>query len=76
MIEGVLDRIVPGVADLEDTVVVAVLEEDRPTRLQAHPIPDILRDDDLTLGSDLADHRPSERRRDHLFLAPWDSWLQ
>lgn len=73
VIEGVLDRVVPGVGDLEDPIVLAVFEEDRPARLQAHPIPDVLRDDDLALGSDLPDDRPSERRRDHLFIAPWDN---
>jgi len=72
VIEGVLDRVVPGVADLEDPIVPAVLEEHRPTGLQAHPIPDVLRDHDLALGPDLPDHRPPERRRDHLFIAPWD----
>jgi hypothetical protein len=72
VIEGILDRVIPGVADLEDAVLLAVLEEDRAARLQAHPIAHILGDDDLSLRPDLPDHRPPERRRDHLFIAPWD----
>jgi hypothetical protein len=71
VVEGTLDRVVPGVADLEDAVRPPVLEEDRAARLQAHPIPNVLRDDDLALGPDLPDHRSSEQRRDHRSSAPW-----